>query len=298
MIIVQGCPFNLEIWSFYHNFYENNNLEEIKVSQTELDLFDGCNISNLEKTIDYFFKLFYSSSNLKKCNVPTNISYSNLFNEIETVIEKIMYYCVQETIPQSELKLVDINFCDTNCLNHRFRVMSFFMINIIRNQIESCSNVDLLNLNYETEDNRTVDKFYEEIKSSCKGDLYEFIEYVKIDIAKRTITKNHELIAKIEKFFLFDNTNFDEHMSQEDTFRILYKSYFEMSEKKFGIFFNTFQNECITYFINDFFKIEIEMIPFYSVFRLDGTIKAKPEFFFSTKKIDDEIIKIKNKYQN
>ncbi len=297
MIIVQGCPFDLEIWSFFHDFIENTNLSD-SVEDGE-PLFQDSSLSNLNKTYAYFSDIFDCASNIGTKKVNYGMNRETVVNEVQSVIERVMYYCVQETLPLDVLNNFTEDFCGEKCLNHRFRVNVFYKIQQINLRLTEISFDKIPPIILREKENREeiTQEYYNQIKLSCKGDLYEFVEYVKIDIARRAVDKPHETISKIEKYFRFDNDDFAQTTDASDVHRMIWLNYFDKFEKNFSDFFAAFQNECIFYFLKDFLSLEIEIVPFYRIYSYKNQIYDSPADIFEKNELRKLIDEKKLKFQ-
>lgn len=204
--------------------------------------------------------------------------------ELLCVEDVLVYWAITKNHEESVFEGMDVLYVSSeNGMNMRYQVKSCFIMGIINDGFKLLEKTmiqlekkEMMLMDYKTdtyEDINDIQKYIiQVIKNGYAGDLDEFILECILNIQTRTMTIQHENLALIKGYELFQNTEFNKKVPPQEIWRRLFPNYFDGIEDVFQLFFKNMKGECVMFLFNDYLQenFGIKRIPIYNCYTNDN----------------------------
>ena len=156
---------------------------------------------------------------------------------------------------------------------HRLCFAAYVWISTIERAIQTAQSIDWTSKSPVPPPSSTVKAdIQKRIRSSCAGDLGEFIAYLVEFQQSASIHSEHHLLARLVEFETFDKIDFSEPMPNAEVSRLVLPDLLETVGETFVELFTKVPNLCIHYHISDRLNItDIVQVPLFGVYWREST---------------------------
>jgi hypothetical protein len=157
--------------------------------------------------------------------------------------------------------------------DHRLCFGAYVWICAIERAIKTAQSIDWMRKSPVSLPSSTVKAdIQKRIRSSCAGDLGEFIAYLVEFQQGVSIQSEHHLLARLVEFETFDKTDFSEPKPNAEVSRLVLPDLLETVGETFVELFTKVPNLCVHYHITDRLKItDIVQVPLFGVYWREST---------------------------